>query len=307
MAEAAFGTTYNGPALADGRMPVRDLAPALLALGDVFAEASVAMYPDREPVALKIKATAEGSFELQLVLEVSGVWDQVVDLLSSDAASALANLIEIVAGGAGLFAVIRAIRRRAIRRRDEIEPGRLRLTLEDGDTIEVSTEVFDLFTNAQARKQTRQVVEPLGRPGVERLDFTREDETTVSIEAADVPAYDLPEEMDVPLLERESEMVLAIASVAFIQDNKWRLSDGERTFYAMIEDQAFLDRVEKGLESFRKGDFLRCRIRVVQSQRRDALHTDYYVTEVIQHIPRAIQILFPDAGDGEPPGELPPS
>ena len=43
LAETAFQIAYEGPALETGRMPVRDLAPALLALGDLFTEASVVL------------------------------------------------------------------------------------------------------------------------------------------------------------------------------------------------------------------------------------------------------------------------
>jgi hypothetical protein len=101
VAQTAFEVTYDGPALADGRMPVRDLAPALLALGDLFAEASALVYPEREPVALNIKATQEGSFVVQLILE--SAWDDVLDIFNSDAATALVNLKEIILlGGGGL-------------------------------------------------------------------------------------------------------------------------------------------------------------------------------------------------------------
>jgi hypothetical protein len=72
MAETAFRVAYDGPALATGRMPVRDLAPALLALGDLFAEASQVIYPEGKPVALSIKATEEGSFDVHLILESRG-------------------------------------------------------------------------------------------------------------------------------------------------------------------------------------------------------------------------------------------
>src|SRR5688572_17376787 len=116
MAETAFGVTYDGPALVTGRMPVRELAPALLALGDVFAEASLVAYPDRPPVALDIKATEEGSFVVQLILETPDeVWDQVVDIFGSDAVSALVNLKELVIGsGFGLFWLIKRLKGRRI-------------------------------------------------------------------------------------------------------------------------------------------------------------------------------------------------
>jgi hypothetical protein len=56
MAATQFSVAFGGPAVDDGTMPIRDLAPALLALGDVFSAASRTLYPDREPVALNIKA-----------------------------------------------------------------------------------------------------------------------------------------------------------------------------------------------------------------------------------------------------------
>jgi hypothetical protein len=96
-------------------MPVKDLAPALLALGDLFAEASTVVYPTREPVALSIKATDSGSFLVRLIIESESAWDRVVDIFTSDPAEALANLKEIVIGSAaGVFVVIRWIRNRRV-------------------------------------------------------------------------------------------------------------------------------------------------------------------------------------------------
>ncbi len=149
----------------------------------------------------------------------------------------------------------------------------------------------------EVRKKARAVVEPLGRPGVERLDFRRENQITVSVRSDDVPAFELPEETIEDLGSRECETVVAIAAANFIEGNKWRLTEGESTFWATIEDDAFLARVEHG-EAFHKGDFLECRIRVEQSRQDDGLHSDYYVTQVLRHIECATQL---------PLGELPPA
>ena len=46
MAEIEFHIAYDGPALVDGRMDVRDLAPALIALGELFQEANGMINPN---------------------------------------------------------------------------------------------------------------------------------------------------------------------------------------------------------------------------------------------------------------------
>jgi hypothetical protein len=296
MAETAFGVVYKGPALEEGRMAVRDLAPALLALGDLFADVSVVLYPDRKPVALNIQASKEGSFVLHLILEAEKTWDQVMDLLTSEGSTALVNLQGLVIGAGGLFALIKHLKGRAAKSQErDPASGRIRITAEDGSIIEVDAEVLDLYQKLTIRKKTQQVVAPLNREGVESIAFQEERETTVTIEASEAPAFETPEPSEVSLGEDQVvPMVVSILSLTFVEGNKWRLSDGERTFNAAIEDQAFIDRVDGGIEAFRKGDMLRSQMRISQSQREGRLHTEYTVLEVIQHIPRQTQLRLDD-------------
>ena len=299
MAEAVFGVTYDGPALVEGRMPVRDLAPALLSLGELFTEASAVVYPDRAPVVLDIKATAEGSFLVDLILQ--GPWEAGAQLFGSDPVEALANLKELIIGPAtyGLFRLVKWARgRRTVSEEPSPEPGQVRLTLDDGTTIEIPSDAARLYRNVEIRQRARQVIEPLHRAGVERLEFSIDREVTVRVDQEDAPSYDALADEAVPLFEHEIEMIVSIASVAFIENNKWRLTDGDRTFYAALEDEAFLGEVNRGAP-FRKGDMLRCRMRITQTQRGEKLQTDYHVTEVLAHIPRGTQLRL---GEGLPPG-----
>lgn len=307
MAEATFAVTYGGPALEDGRMPIRDLAPALLALGDLFAEASVLVYPDRDPVALDIRATHDGSFEVDLILTTRDLWSKAVDLLSSDPAEAVANLIAFISGGAsGLFPFLQWLRGRRVRaHEDRPEAGQVRLTLEGGTVIEIPAEVFKLYQSVQVRTQARSVVEPLQREGVTELTFRSEREPPVTIASEDVSAYELPEVEPVTLNEQTIDTAVSIASVAFIEGNKWRFSEGDNTYYATVGDQAFLERVRQRQEAFRSGDILRCRMRVIQSQTETGLRTEREVVEVLQHIPAGVQLLLGDEDD-PPPKELGP-
>jgi hypothetical protein len=301
VAETSFAITYDGPALADGRMPVRELAPALLALGDLFADASSILYPDREPVGLSIEATREGSFDVHLVLEAKRTWDQLVDIFGSDGATALVNLKDLVI--LGVFWLVKRLRGRRVASHapSPNRPGVTRLTLDDGTTLDIPTEALRLYESIEIRRKAREVVDPLTREGVERVIFvTAPDPTTqvaepVVIEEDDVPAYDLAELPPEPLLDREEERILEIVSVVFTEGRKWRFGDGEASFNATIEDDSFVARVDSGFEAFRKGDVLRCRVRIVQSQRiGGGLHTEYTVREVLEHIPRPTQLSIDD-------------
>ncbi len=295
MAEIEFGVSYDGPALATGRMPVRDLAPALLALGELFTTASKLVYPDRKPVALSIKATEEGSFVVHLILESGPAWDNLVDIFGSDGATALANLQGFVIGGSGLFWLIKRLKDRKVVSQDHhAYPKHVILTLDDQSSLKIPADTVTLYKSVEAREKAKRVVEPLNREGIDRIKFAGKSDTDgVILEEGDLPAYDVLEiDSDRPLLDQERELVVEIASVTFTEGNKWRLSDGEHVFFSGIEDQVFLDGVESGAEAFRKGDMLRCRMRVVQSQRAEGLHTEYCVVEIIEHIPRKTQLSF---------------
>ncbi len=296
-AETGFSVLFDGPALTDGQMPVRDLAPALLALGDLFAEASVIAYPGREPVALNIKATDKGSFDVNLILHVKDTWDAIVDIFTADTATALANLAGIVTGSAGLLAFIVSVRRHAIKARDKLPSGQIRVTLDDGTIIEVEATVLALFDNMYIRATTAEIVEPLRREGIDAIEFrTERGDPMVRVRDDDVAAFGVDDSVAEPLSDEIVTQYVHIATAAFTQGNKWRLSSGDETFYAAIEDPAFLGRVEQG-ERFAKGDILQARMHVVQSRGPSGVQTQRQVVKVLQHIPREAQLNIEDTGE----------
>jgi hypothetical protein len=174
-------------------------------------------------------------------------------------------------------------------RQEEVAPGTIRITAEDGASIEIPADVLKLHQNLSVRRNVRQVVEPITREGVESVRFVRDEETVVSVEADEIGAFEVPEPADIPLVQQEREMVVEIVAPAFPEGNKWRLSDGQTSFYASIEDEGFMQRVESG-EPFRKGDMLRTRMEIAQWRHADALHTEYCVLEVLEHIRRGVQL-----------------
>jgi len=289
-AETGFSVVFDGPALTEGQMSVRDLAPALLALGELFAEASVIAYPGREPVALNIQATDKGSFDVNLILHVKDAWDAIADIFTSDAATALANLTAVITGAAGVLGFIVAVGRRVIKSRDQLPSGQIRITLEDGAMIEVPATVLTLYDSLHIRVTAAEVVEPLRREGIDEIQFrTDEGIPMARIGAGDAPAFDVDEIAGEQLSDDVETTHVSIATAAFIEGNKWRLSSGDQTFYVGMDDPAFVESVNQG-KRFAKGDVLKVRMRVVQSRGPSGLQTQRSIVEVLEHIPRERQM-----------------
>ena len=154
-------------------------------------------------------------------------------------------------------------------------------------TLEVPSTVVELLAKEAVRRHAREVVNPLRRPGVERLLIKPADRDSVIIEKAEVAAFDgpLPEE---PLVDQQIEMALSIATLSFQEKNKWRRGDGQSTFFAAIEEEDFMKRIDAG-EVFAKGDILRCRVRIQQWRTDGSLRAEY----TVRHIPRAQALPLP--------------
>jgi len=80
-----------------------------------------------------------------------------------------------------------------------------------------------------------------------------------------------------------SRVVLQIESLTFKEGNKWRVNDGRGSFYAAMEDAAFMAKIESG-ERFGKGDVLVADMRQEQQvEEGDTLKTIHTITHVHEH------------------------
>ena len=105
---------------------------------------------------------------------------------------------------------------------------------------------------------------------------------------------EVPEEV---LIDDTRRAAFSILSLAFKEDNKWRLHDGNSAISALILDERFIRRVNNNQIAFAKGDVLICDVRMTQTRDRNGLRTEYVVEHVAEHKPAAQQVaMFLEVG-----------
>ncbi|MUV29162.1 hypothetical protein GNZ24_31630 [Burkholderia thailandensis] len=294
-----FRITYDGPALETSEMDVRELAPALIAIGDLLEAATKSLCGDQVKSQVNVRGSFKtGSFGIDFNLVTSFV-SRMRELFAGNEATAIANALAILGaigfaaekGGRGLFSVLKWLRGRPIER-VQVQDNSAILYVE-GDMLEIELSVLTLLRDVSVREATTRVLSPLSREGITIFSAGSDSDIVETVTDDEIGWFHTPEQQDILLVDETRKMAFSIVSLAFKDDNKWRLYDGAATIHASITDADFLKRVDSNQISFAKGDVLVCSVRVKQWQTPSGAKTDYEVTEVLEHRTAARQIQLP--------------
>jgi hypothetical protein len=286
-----FSIKYDGPALIEHRMDLRELAPALIALSNLLEEANKAAFAEPSEVRVHVQGNFKGgSFGVDLIA-IQGITQQIVSIFSGSEATAAANLFAILSGlgllgAGGLIGVIKWLKGRkpsTIRNEDNKTIFELRLS-ESIETFEADLMTGKLYQSRVVRQALAKVIKPLERDGIEIFATGRDGKTEVVVEKADLAFFEMAaSDADIVSDTLSSGVLLQIESPVFKEDNKWRFSDGATSFFAEVADKQFLARVNAGEERFGKGDVLVVDLRRVQSITDNGLKLEYIISKVNEH------------------------
>ncbi len=302
MSKASFNVLYDGPALANSEMDVRELAPALLALGSLLEEANSVINDGRAQVSVQVKATFKtGCFGIELEV-IQSFLQQAHSLFSHDSVASAKELLEwlgliqdnvgkIVAGAGGLLLLIKKIRGRRINQVVLLDNGKVRVVMDDG-AIETEEKILTLYRQFRVRQALEGVLKPLESEGIDTFAVTnlKQTERFIEVTRAERPFFKTPDPESELLADNEFEVNLQIVSISFQDGNKWRFNDGASVFYADMLDEAFAAQVAASATSFTKGDILKARVRRVQSVSGETFKTEYTVLKVLEHRKAAAQL-----------------
>ncbi len=266
----SFRIKYDGEALSDHSIDVNELAPALMALGDLIQEAnSIANHGDSS-VSIKVKATETGCFQIY-INAIQTIDTDAVNFLTGPHCTALANLLQILGftglSGATVMWLIKKFRNKSPKVK-ETEAG---MEIEtDSGKVTITKLEWDMFQSRKIRKAIYGILKPLEKPGVEKVEFIDVESSlvTTTVQKNELPIFVLPEERPEPLQELPiRETYVNVAMLWFKDGHKWKFSEGESEWNAEIKDQKFLEKLLKGESSIHANDLLK--VRVKQSQYRE--------------------------------------
>jgi hypothetical protein len=310
-----FRLTYDGPTLERHEMDPRELAPALLAMADLLESAARVMYGEKAKVNINVKGSFEtGSFNVDFVAGVQWLKSSS-DMFSGQSATAIANGTAIltaigIIGKKGLFPLLQWLRGRPITRVEAVlrkngKPSGMVRIFVDEQFYDVERDTVDLLRDVGVRKATEDMLKPLDKPGIDTFALGQGTSVNVIVTESEQPYFVAPAAEEILIIDNLRDMAFSIVSLAFKDDNKWRLSDGSSTISATIRDTGFLHAVNHDLESFSKGDSLICEVHVRQWQTVAGTRTEYEVVKVKGHLRAARQIQLPwDMADADAPAKL---
>lgn len=309
MNKATVRIAYTGRMVDDGTMDIKDLAPALLAFGQMVEDANKAINGDGTKVQVLVRADVQkGSFDIGIDFAYSG-FQQIKMMMGAADQNGLTSLLQaigLVGGAAGgivsLFEFIKWIKGRKIKGATQLESGNIKIIISNSDYVEIHPNTVKLYRNINVRKNLSEVLKPLNGDGVESFEVRsrthkKDDQPIISVSHTERDFFEVPKleaEQELDTISTERDALLKIISVQFEEQYKWRLSDGESSIWATIIDHEFLKMVEDGDISFSCGDMLKVRLRTSQIATTKGIKTENEIIKVIDKISKPCQISLID-------------
>lgn len=289
---AGFQIVYDGEGVRSGEMDVRQLAPALLAVGELLEQVSLQVNGPDIPISVNVKADFQkGSFGVDLNI-VQGVFDHAKHVFLNQQIKDARDILTIagffgVPAWRGYLYVKKKLDGKSIESSTALTDGTVQITFSGGFEV-TKQEVVDLLRNDRATSAAEKIVAPVATQGIDEMRILDEKQHLVeTINKSDLPSFTGAVRVMVPISESvlalteklvsRRETVLRILKPSF-ERGKYHVAEGKTKFFASVEDIDFLAQVENDEIAFSAHG----KLRVILRQEVDTTHDS--VSHVIEHV-----------------------
>ena len=292
---------YDGPALVSHEMDVRELVPALLSVADVLEHTNRILNGDRTQIDVKVKASFQsGSFGIEFVV-IQSCFQQILDLFNSQYVTGTINLLTalgfISLGSKGLLSFLKWLRNRPIKNIKQMDYNQVRIFVED-EYVDIEQDVLALYRDLKLRQSLEQMItKPLEKEGIETFSISQNKKDFVPVEKEERYWFASSPVGEFAFQDIENKVEiekLQAVSLAFRDNNKWRFTDGSVTFYAVMLDEEFAQRIQKNEEKFSKDDIFEVEIRKRRwIDENGKMNSEYQILKVLDHKSASKQLELP--------------
>ena len=264
MSKASYTLYYAGEALANGQMSVRDLAPALLAFGNLCDEANHELNGNVAKVDVKIRAFAPGSFGVEIIVGVAGAAGIVATLFREPIKTAR-EVVGLVSDSVDL---VKRLRGESVTDETSIANGVTQITVEHKHTHDVADRVYNFLKRPSVQKDLRDLTAPLRNDGIDRLTLLQEQEVVEEVTSEEVIFFETLPESALLALEEPAETTTStteawytVITVSSNPKNRWRLRSGDTEISVLVEDHDLHLKAKEGNLGIEPGFVVKVRIR----------------------------------------------
>jgi len=293
MSKEQIKIAYDGEALQDGGMDVRELAPALLSLGALCERANEVLNGDQAKLFVKVKSDfKKGSFEVIIELWQSAP-AQVKSFITGQGitkANEILKLLGYLATGTATtaFSLIKLIKWLKGRKPDNasiLENGNIRIEIKNNKHIEIHQKVYNLYNDADVRKNLKNTLNPLQKEGIDVFETRQDSKVIETISKKEIEYFTIHEPQEELVLDTSTEAIYRIIKPSFNPELKWNLIslDGAK-IAAEMKDYEFLEKIQSGQLSFKNGDILKINLHSkVWQTTEGGYRSEHIVLKVIEH------------------------
>ncbi|MQP67064.1 hypothetical protein GE253_17185 [Niveispirillum sp. SYP-B3756] len=276
--EDIFLLKYDGLSATMGEMDAYDVADALRGFADFSRRVSEGVYGRKMEIRTSVRDIRHGSVEIEFLTRILSSENMALLVTMYEH---LPSVLKVIGECIKLFKHLQGQKPASIKK---AENGSVLVENNSGTILVFNQSTVNIALDQKTGRSVQSFIKkPLGR-SADTLVIKADGREIANINREE-SQYFFPIDSTDLLTETKSEIYLTIATTVFEGHAQWRFHDGRDTFSARIEDQVFLDRVERGEERFGKGDALLVRLRAMQKRANGRLVAEYVIEDVIKHMP----------------------